>query len=82
MRPLFVFDIKNLKVVLDGHSVDDANVDDQLEAGPISVIATVALERPLIFGHVSEALLPNSLAEVRHGQMPIKLSIVPGKKIM
>ena len=58
-------------MVLDGHFVSDADVDDQLDAGVVGIVATrtVAFEWPLVFvTHVSfEVLLPNALAEVRHG---------------
>lgn len=67
-------------MVLDGHPVDDADVHDQLKARAVGVIAARAFEWPLVFGKVTNVFFPDPVAEMGHGQMPVKLSIVSEKE--
>ena len=77
LGPVRVLDVEGLKVVLDCHPVDDPDVHDQLEARAVGVVAARAFEWPLVFREVTKIFLPDPMAEVGHGQMPVKLSIVP-----
>ena len=51
-------------MVLDGHLMDNTHMDDQLEAGPVSEVTGVALERPTGIT-MAEVFLPDPATEMR-----------------